>query len=268
MYSRRLIFLLTSFLVCVATLSVSAQQPDSSRRPQLARAMAARPYRVLGSDSVALFYTADYELCPPGCATIRRHARLDSTGMFFGFVRDYWMHTAQPALTGAYKNGKKEGVFEVFHPNGEVATRAYYRGGQPVGNWAYWYPSGQKRQILSFGTGEALLIQQFWAEDGQQLVRDGQGSWYRTDAGLRVEGSVLNGLPTGRWRVREATGRQSIRAEELFLKGRFRAGITRPTGDSYYDQSRIYITDLDSYSEAERFLLRPVCPPDSAAGAK
>ncbi|UOQ79030.1 hypothetical protein MUN84_11200 [Hymenobacter sp. 5516J-16] len=129
MYSRSLLFLLTSVLILSATLSAVAQQPDSSRRPLLTRAMAAaRPYRVLGPDSVALFYTAEYELCPPGCASIRRHARLDSTGLFFGYVRDYWMHTAQPALVGAYKNGQKEGVFEVFHPNGEVATRAYYRG--------------------------------------------------------------------------------------------------------------------------------------------
>lgn len=72
------------------------------------------PYRILGTDSVALFYNTEYELCPPGCAMLRRHARLDSTGRFFGAVKDFWMQTAQPALTGAYRNGQKEGVFELF----------------------------------------------------------------------------------------------------------------------------------------------------------
>lgn len=266
MYSLRLLYLvgLLSFLAGTAV----AQQHGLAPAAAPNRAKAAQPYRILGSDSVALFYNADYELCPPGCAAIRRHARLDSTGNFFGYVRDFWMHNALPALIGTYRNGRKDGTFEIFHPNGELAARGSYRGGQQVGSWAYWYPSGQKRQVLSFGNGSTLGIEQFWGEDGQQLVQNGQGTWYRIDAGLRVGGPVATGRPEGRWRVQQTTGIQQVMAEETFKKGSFRAGFARGVSGYYYDQSRIYITDLDSYSEAERFVQRPACPPDSANAAK
>ncbi|MBX0291767.1 hypothetical protein K3G63_15050 [Hymenobacter sp. HSC-4F20] len=260
MYLARLFYLVG--ILAFSGRAALAQQPGPAPGATPNRAKYAQPYRILGTDSVALFYTANYELCPPGCAAIRRHARLDSTGNFFGYVRDFWMHNAQLALTGTYRSGRKDGAFEVFHPNGELAARGYYRGGQQVGSWAYWYPSGQKRQVLSFGNGSTLGIEQFWTEDGQQLVQNGQGTWYRTDAGLRVSGSVATGRPEGRWRVQEITGGQKVLAEETFKKGVFRMGSTRAVPGYYYDQSRIYITDLDSYSETERFVQRPSCPPD------
>ncbi|WP_139925169.1 toxin-antitoxin system YwqK family antitoxin [Hymenobacter sp. DG01] len=259
---RSLRFLLAGALL-LTSLPTLAQQPDSAQRatPAPARKISAsQSYRILGPDSIALFYNADYDLCPPGCSAIRRHTRFDDNGQFFGYVRDFWMHNAQPALTGTYRNGLKDGMFEVFHLNGTLAVRAYYRAGKAVGNWAYWYPSGQKRQVLSFGAGNTLLIQQFWTEDGQQTVQDGQGSWYRIDGDLRVSGAVAKGRPDGKWRVQETTGKQKVLAEETFSQGRFRTGVTRPSGVYYYDASRIYITDLDTYSQAEEFVVYPDCP--------
>lgn len=262
MHPRTLLYLLTGACLLLLGCPALAQQPDSVKRQVAARQSSVnQPFRILGPDSLALFYNTDYDLCPPGCAAIRRHARLDSTGNFFGYVRDFWMHNARPALVGTYRNGRKDGTFEVYHPNGELAVRAYYRGGKAVGNWAYWYPSGQRRQVLSFGTGNTLLIQDFWSEDGQQLVRNGQGTWYRVDSDLRVGGAVVNGLPDGRWRVQETTANQKVLGEETFSKGKFKAGNSRPTWEYYYDQSRIYITDLDTYSQAEEFVQRPTCPP-------
>ncbi|SNC76763.1 hypothetical protein SAMN06265337_3550 [Hymenobacter gelipurpurascens] len=252
------ILFLAGLLGLLMSSPAAAQQPDSAA--QSLRAF----YCVLGSDSVALYYTPDYELTLPGCATIRRHTRINSAGQFFGFVRDYWLSNNQPALKGAYNaQGRKEGPFEIYHPDGTVAASGTYHNGRQIGNWGYWYPSGAKRQVLSFGDGTLTLIQQFWSETGEQLVKDGTGTWYRTEEQVRLGGPVLNGRPDGRWQVKELTGKNALVAQENYRKGRFVSGFARSSGVYYTDEPTIYITDWDNYSEAEQFKTRPVCPPSA-----
>lgn len=223
----------------------------------------AQYYRVLGRDSAAFFYTPDYELTLPGCATIWRQARIDSaTGRFRGFVRDFWLSTGQPALRGAYNAaGQKEGLFEIYHSDGTLVASGHYRNGRMIGNWAYWYPSGAKRQVLSFGDGSILLIEQFWNEAGEQLVKDGNGTWYRQEAEVRMGGPVVAGVRDGRWLVQETNAKKAFLTQETFRKGRFINGFVRTNGLYYTDQPSIYITDWDNYSQAEQFKTQPICPP-------
>ena len=217
-------------------------------------------YRVVGKDSVVFFYSADYTLTPAGCATIRRHVRLDSAGKFFGYVRDFRLTNNQPVLRGAYRAGRKEGLFEVYHATGELAARGHYRQGRQVGDWAYWYPSGNRRQVLSFQDGQDPLVQQFWDEAGQQLVVNGNGTWHREELGLRLRGAVVNGIPDGRWQLRRIKD-ESIVARETFAKGHFRNGIIVNNMESYQDESRIFIADWEDYSHAEDYEVGAVCPP-------
>ena len=126
-------------LLLVTALSISdlgawAQKPEKVKLNDC--------YHVVGKGSVVFYYSADYVLMPTNCATIRRHVRLDSTGKFLGYVRDYRLDNNQPVLRGAYREGRKEGLFEVLHAPGELAARGHYRQGQQVVDWAYWYPSG------------------------------------------------------------------------------------------------------------------------------
>ena len=217
-------------------------------------------YRVVGKDSVVFFYSADYILTPPGCATIRRHVRLDSAGKFFGYVRDFRLDNNQPVLRGAYRSGRKEGLFEVYHTTGELAARGHYRQGRQVGDWAYWYPSGSRRQVLSFQGGQDPLIQQFWDETGKQLVVNGNGTWQREEFGLRLRGAVVNGIPDGRWQLRRIQDESPV-AREIFAKGHFRSGVLFNNMESYQDESRIFIADWEDYSHAEEYEIGEVCPP-------
>lgn len=268
--------LCVSFLFCIVPALLLSLPSQAQKRRTPATPEAAPPsyrlsqyYRVLGRDSAAFFYSRDYELTLPGCAVLWREARIDSaTGRFRGFVRDYWLSNAQPALKGAYNaSGNKEGKFEIFHPNGTLAASGIYRNGRMIGNWAYWYPSGAKRQVLSFGDGSMLLVQQFWNEAGEQLTKDGNGSWYRIEEDVWMGGPVLNGMPEGRWQVKEVKGEQKVLAQENFRKGRFTGGLIRTTGLAYTNQSTIYITDWDNYSQAEQVKIQPACdakPPQPA----
>lgn len=215
--------------------------------------------RVVGPDSVVFFYDDDYTLSPPGCATIRRHVRLDSTGRFHGFVRDYRLANNVLLLQGAYRAGHKEGVFEIYHDTGELAARGRYLQDRQVGDWAYWYTSGRPRQILSFRRGDDPLIQQFWEENGRQLVKDGNGTWYRHANGLHLAGAVRQGTPDGRWLLRRADDNIPV-VQETFQNGYFRKGVDFTTFGFYKDQSRLDVGDWAPYSRAEEDVLGLACP--------
>lgn len=216
-------------------------------------------YRVVGKDSVIFFYSTDYVLTPPGCAAIRRHIRLDSAGHFRGYVRDYNLSSNQPLLQGAYRDGLMEGQFEVYHATGELAARGYYRRGEQVGDWAYWYPSGRKRQVLSFRNGLDPLVQQFWDEAGQQLVKDGNGTWYRQESGMQLKGAVVGGIPDGRWQLRQIDDEHLV-ARETFVKGNFRNGVLIDQMYAYQDQSRFSVADWEQYRQAEKYVIGTPCP--------
>ena len=245
-----------ALLVCALLLTASASW---AQRSLPAKAPLDQCYRVLGKDSVGFFYSDEYILTPPGCATIRRHSRLDSAGRFLGYVRDYRMTNNQLLLQGSYREGRKEGVFETYHATGELAARGRYIAGRQVGDWAYWYPSGKPRQILSFRNGQDPLIQQFWEESGQQLVKDGNGTWYRQEIGMELRGAVAQGIPDGRWLLRRMSD-ESLVARETFVKGHFRNGVVVEQMELYRDESRLDLADWDTYSKAEAYELGPPCP--------
>jgi hypothetical protein len=244
---------------CWLLAFICLSSPVWAQRPTLPKAKLDQCYRVVGQDSVVFYYSDGYVLTPPGCATIRRHVRLDSAGRFQGFVRDYRLANNLLLLQGAYRAGLKEGVFEAYHATGELAARGRYLRGRQVGDWAYWYPSGRPRQILSFRDGHDPLIQQFWEEAGPQLVKDGNGTWYRQELGLHLAGAVVHGIPDGRWLLRRVAD-ETVLAKELFGKGHFRSGIVINTLETYQDESRLDIGDWEDYSRAEEYALGLECP--------
>ena len=248
------------YLTLLLLLSCFGAHQTWAQQAALPKAKLNDCYRVVGKDSVVFYYSDDYVLTPPGCATIRRHVRLDSAGRFQGFVRDYRLTNNQLLMRGAYRAGRKEGVFETFYATGELAARGRYLRGRQVGDWAYWYPSGRPRQILSFRDGHDPLIQQFWEEAGPQLVKDGNGTWYRNELGLNLAGAVRQGIPDGRWVLRRVAD-ETLVAREVFKDGHFRSGLTVSTLEAYQDESRLDIGDWEFYSDAEVYQLGPACAP-------
>lgn len=249
-------------------LFIAMQSPaQTSGTPAApARATLRECYRALSSDSAAFFYDAAYLLTPPGCAAIRRHARVDSAGHFRGLVQDYLMNNNVLLLTGAFRNGQKEGQFELFYSNGAPAARGNYHNGQQVGDWAYWYPSGKPRQLVRFEQGKPPTLQQFWDEQGKHLVVNGTGQWHRDEMGTRLGGAVLNGLPHGRW------NRNFLDNQELYATERFNDDGTFRGGNVYYiaepgeeqlplDSNQSPFLDVEDFGRAEQFVLGVACPP-------
>ena len=100
---------------------------------------------------------------------------------------------------------------------------------------------------------------QFWDEKGQQLVRNGTGTWYRDEDGMRWGGAIVNGIPDGHWVLRRLTGLRGNVATEKYAKGHFRRGMDTGSGEIYFDQSRISLTDWEDYTTAEAFKLGTPC---------
>ncbi|MFC4790568.1 toxin-antitoxin system YwqK family antitoxin [Hymenobacter endophyticus] len=243
-----------------------AQAPNAARQPP-ARATLQQCYRALSRDSVVFFYDAYYTLVPPGCAAIRRHARVDSAGAFHGVVQDYQLSNNVLLLSGAYRHGRKQGVFELFYSDGEPAARVRYHEGKPVGDWAYWYHSGQPRQVVRFEQPERPTLQRFWAVDGKPLVVNGTGQWQQDEAGTRQEGAIRNGVPDGQWTRRYIQGRQPY-SVEYFDKGTFRKGtIFHEAEPGEYvlplDAEQPPFMDAEDYDRAEALVLGALCPPVS-----
>lgn len=227
---------------------------------------------MLTPDSVVFYYNAYYALTPPGCAVIRRHVRLDSTGAFHGVVRDYQLSNNVLLLSGAYRHGRKQGVFELFYPDGEPAVRARYHEGKQVGDWAYWYHSGQPRQVVRFEEPERPALLRFWAPDGALLVQNGAGTWQMEEAGTQLAGPIRNGLPDGRWTRRFSRGGQ-LYAVEYFEQGQFRKGTTfyEPAEGELLlplDTGQYPFLDVEDFDRTEKWVLGQPCPPVNAPVAR
>lgn len=76
------------------------------------------------------------------------------------------------------KDGKKNGEFKRFYENTNIAYKCEYKNGVNIGSVEEWYSNGQLAEIGKFINGE-YVVQQFWGENGEQLLKDGTGMTLR-----------------------------------------------------------------------------------------
>ena len=64
--------------------------------------------------------------------------------------------TADSPVKGAYKNGQREGQWEVFHPNGRLLSKGTYKNGQQEGRWEFFYENGYLEYESSYKKGKKM----------------------------------------------------------------------------------------------------------------
>lgn len=42
-----------------------------------------------------------------------------------------------------YKDGKKDGLWEEYHYNGNISNKGYYKDGERDGYWEFYWPNGR-----------------------------------------------------------------------------------------------------------------------------
>jgi hypothetical protein len=182
--------------------------------------------KLMRADSVHMFFDEKYALVPPGCAVIRRESRIDAAGDFAGEIRDYLQADNGLRYRIHYSNGLRNGAYEQYHPNHQLAAQGQFAQGKPSGTWQFWYADGRPQQTLEW-TDQAqpsVRILAYWDATGRQQVTAGTGTWEGSTGGslpTRYGGRVAGGYQQGRWERHSLLDKQLLTAEE------YQAGMLR-----------------------------------------
>ena len=214
--------------------------------------------RQLDSDTMVFYYNDRWQLVKPICGTIFRISRVDTVLLTFtGKFVDYYSFDSTIAIEGNYTKGKKEGRFNIYFPNGQLAQFGMYVNDKKSGIWEYFYEDGIKRQILDFQDNE-ILIKEFWNEEGKKLVESGNGKWFTYESSekfMKTSGEVLNGQKNGTWK-NTILSRNMTTNIEKYKEGKFISGkmISMAGGtESYKDTLYCSIEKTPTFLTAEQF---------------
>ena len=158
------------------------------------------------------FFDENYYLVDKDCEfkAIERVSDFDNkTNKFEGLFKDF-DRNGRVILSGQYQNGKKHGEFKAYHPNGVLKWESTFIDDIAIGPWEYYYPDGKPMLFITLGPS-SFRINQYWDRKGQQLVKDGEGTY---DINLPIigftehgytkfnrRGAIKNGLPDGLWYI-------------------------------------------------------------------
>lgn len=164
------------------------------------------------NDMMRFYFDQNYYLVDKNCEFkyIERVSSFDTkTNKFEGLFRDFDPN-GRVILSGHYQNGKKQGEFKAYHPNGVLKWESTFMDDIATGPWKYYYPDGKPMLFITLGPS-SFQINQYWDRRGQQLVKDGEGTY---DIDLPIvgftehgytrfnrRGKVKNGLPEGLWYI-------------------------------------------------------------------
>ena len=88
----------------------------------------------------------------------------------------YWYPNGQKKSVLTYKDEKLDGLFTIWYENGQKKVKRTYKDGEPDGLETKWYENGQKRLEETWKDGE-WISEKEWDEDGSDVnyIYD---SWY------------------------------------------------------------------------------------------
>jgi len=250
---RKLIHILLLFSVCSFT-NLYAQD----EKPVF--------YEKLDQGLIRFYFDKYYYLAAKDCEfkTIERVSKFDfAKQVFDGEFRDFAPNGAR-ILVGSYKDGKKEGLFQAFHPNGVLKWEVNFQNNYPTGDWKYYYPDGKPLLTIIYNE-QGYFIKDYWDNRGKQEVMNGEGNYefsipfegfteFGFDFYLR-KGKVKNGRPQGNWNTYfYNVGQQPIYA----MTQRFANGVLTTTYDDNGDLNNedfmsLSILPYDYFTRAELF---------------
>jgi TonB family protein len=184
---------------------------------------------------VSFYLNARMEITTKEMSSCKCEADFDLDNLQLNGKLECYNLDGSERILAQYKNGSKEGSVKLFTVKGKPIFDGTYQKNLRRGIWTYFYPNGSKRQVIKFTGGldnMQFMVGEYYDEQGQQLVRNGNGRW-RNDSiptmvrGINiiesVEGDVLDSLKHGKWNGTKRGKRFVIEAEE-FDHGQFLSG--------------------------------------------
>ncbi len=158
-------------------------------------------------------------------------------------IKDYSLEKLEYKFFKYYKSGSvyQEGFIDkkesgklnkeilTYFKNGNKEDSTFFIDGKPFGKVEKWYENGNKREVGEFTieeweTGKSYKIVQFWDENNNQLVVDGNGFYNNSVKKSKDSGAIKNGYKNGVW-----TGESSLNQVsyvESYDEGKFISGVT------------------------------------------
>jgi len=126
-----------------------------------------------------------------------------ATGKPYSGTFDYTMDGSR--CRGTISNGKREGLFSEWYPNGRKKVKFSYRNNRPEGRVVSWFENGQVRSDMTF-TNTRLVRGVTYSSDGREASRitdgtgtltayfnNGQPNWEKTyQDGVRVRQRIFH----------------------------------------------------------------------------
>jgi antitoxin component YwqK of YwqJK toxin-antitoxin module len=78
-----------------------------------------------------------------------------NTGKKEGIWEEYY-DNGQLAYKGSYNNGDRDGIWEWYYDNGQLMYKGSYKNGKEEGYWEYYYSNGKLLYKGSFKSGELI----------------------------------------------------------------------------------------------------------------
>ncbi len=174
----------------------------------------------------------------------------DAEGELNGPITQY-DSLGRKTLSGAYAAGKRQGLFEHYHPDGQRSSKREYLADEPVGTSESWYENGKPQEVGRHPADtagrrgkhpwEVYRIESFWDSTGAQLVKDGSGDWYgvHDNGKVRSKGAYRAGMRVGDWTFYDEEGR--LTNTEQYVNGRLEKGLYQgPKGERFTYTSDTY----------------------------
>jgi hypothetical protein len=133
-------------------------------------------------------------------------------------ITNYSQKSARYVVTDFYKNGrkkmtgstldrdilKKDGEFICYYKNGAKESVINYSEDHKSGKEINWYENqskkSEKQNFWDSKTKKSqTLILNYWDENKNQTVIDGNGEYEETDKYITQKGTIKNGLKQGTW---------------------------------------------------------------------
>jgi antitoxin component YwqK of YwqJK toxin-antitoxin module len=78
-------------------------------------------------------------------------------------------HTGEKLVECPFKNGKREGVFKQWWPNGYLRYLFYYEADHLEGKAIVFYPDARRRQENNYHQGLEEGLQRYWDDNGELI---------------------------------------------------------------------------------------------------
>lgn len=235
-------------------------------------------YEPVAQGMMRFFYDDNYYLADSECQfkAIERVANYDfQQQIFIGAFTDF-NNQGRVILRGNYRDGKKDGEFRAYHPNGQLKWEVSFVQDVPYGTWKFYYPDGKPLLELVYDAQE-MLIYNFWDNKGRQRVERGSGRYefavkadgYNEFGYVRYnrKGRVVQGRPHGDWTIEYIfdDNKKVGAGHEHYRNGKFIRGYDAFKDEFFDEKPRYSLVPFDVFIRAEA-MIGKLCSIDEYSG--